>query len=135
MPWWRTEELTLKNAVTRSGAGTGEEPENRVAQKGGLEREILTPPWAVRFFFHFKVQSAETGGEWVDAPPANSSPASAALEAGMWSEKQLHRSECTVAEQCAGFSGGVASPWNQYPARTGRDGIHPLVKSHILCNV
>ena len=58
-----TEELTLKN-MTRSAAGTVEEPGKQVAQKAGLNREILdTAPGLFTSLLRYKV--LETGGEWV----------------------------------------------------------------------
>lgn len=67
-----TEELTLKN-MTRSAAGTVEEPGKQVAQKAGLNREMLdTAPGLFTSLFRYKV--LETGGEWVDAPTRKLKP-------------------------------------------------------------
>lgn len=67
-----TEELTLKN-MTRSAKGTAEEPGRQVAQKAGLNREILdTAPGLFTSLLRYKV--LETGGEWVDAPTRQLKP-------------------------------------------------------------
>lgn len=61
-----TEKLRIAN-MTRSAAGTMEEPGTGVAQKAGLNREILdTAPALFTSLLHCKV--LETGGEWVEAP-------------------------------------------------------------------
>ncbi len=67
-----TEELTLKN-MTHSAKGTAEEPGRQVAQKAGLNREILdTAPGLFTSLLRYKV--LETGGEWVDAPTRQLKP-------------------------------------------------------------
>ncbi|POR10792.1 RNA-guided endonuclease TnpB family protein [Diaphorobacter sp. LR2014-1] len=67
-----TEELTLKN-MTRSAKGTAEEPGRQMAQKAGLNREILdTAPGLFTSLLRYKV--LETGGEWVDAPTRQLKP-------------------------------------------------------------
>lgn len=67
-----TEELSLKN-MTRSAAGTVEEPGKQVAQKAGLNREILdTAPGLFTSLFRYKV--LETGGQWVNAPTRQLKP-------------------------------------------------------------
>lgn len=67
-----TEELTIKN-MTRSAKGTAEEPGQQVAQKAGLNREILdTAPGLFTSLLRYKVQ--ETGGEWVQAPTKQLKP-------------------------------------------------------------
>lgn len=67
-----TEELAIKN-MTRSAAGTAEKPGKRVAQKTGLNREILdTAPGLFTSLFRYKV--LETGGEWLEAPTRTLKP-------------------------------------------------------------
>lgn len=67
-----TEELALKN-MTRSAKGTAEEPGRQVAQKAGLNREILdTAPGLFTSLLRYKVM--ETGGEWVQAPTKQLKP-------------------------------------------------------------
>ncbi|MDD3019232.1 MAG: transposase [Comamonas sp.] len=92
-----TEELTLKN-MTRSGAGTVEEPGKQVAQKAGLNREILdTAPGLFTSLFRYKV--LETGGEWVDAPTRKLKPSQRCPQCWHVAKKQLsQRMHC--CEQC-----------------------------------
>lgn len=60
-----TEELKITH-MTRSAAGTVEEPGTNVSQKAGLNREILdTAPALFTSLLRYKV--LETGGEWVEA--------------------------------------------------------------------
>lgn len=67
-----TEKLQVSN-MTRSAAGTAEEPGNNVRQKAGLNREILdTAPALFTQLLRYKVQ--ETGGEWVEAPTSQLKP-------------------------------------------------------------
>ena len=67
-----TEQLTIAN-MTRSAAGTVDEPGKNVAQKAGLNREILdTAPALFTSLLRCKV--LETGGEWVDAPTRKLKP-------------------------------------------------------------
>jgi len=92
-----TEELTLKN-MTRSAAGTVEEPGKQVAQKAGLNREILdTAPGLFTSLFRYKV--LETGGEWVDAPTRKLKPSQRCPRCWHVAKKQLsQRMHC--CEQC-----------------------------------
>ena len=133
-----TEELTLKN-MTRSGAGTAEEPGKQVTQKAGLNREILdTAPGLFTSLFRYKV--LETGGEWVDAPTRKLKPSQRCPSAGMW-PKSSSRKECTAASNAGMRKTGIrlqrvwccAGPWNQYPARNWpRRGFTLPVKLHPL---
>ncbi|WP_157269107.1 zinc ribbon domain-containing protein [Azohydromonas aeria] len=67
-----TEQLRIAN-ITRSAAGTLEVPGQRVAQKAGLNREVLdTAPALFTSLFRLKVM--ETGGEWVEAPTRKLKP-------------------------------------------------------------
>jgi len=92
-----TEELSLKN-MTRSAAGTVEKPGKQVAQKAGLNREILdTAPGLFTSLFRYKV--LETGGEWVDAPTRSLKPSQRCPQCWHVAKKQLsQRQHC--CEQC-----------------------------------
>ena len=92
-----TEELTLKN-MTRSGAGTAQEPGKQVAQKAGLNREILdTAPGLFTSLFRYKV--LETGGEWIHAPTRKLKPSQRCPRCWHVAKKQLsQRMHC--CEQC-----------------------------------
>ena len=92
-----TEELTLKN-MTRSAKGTAEEPGRQVAQKAGLNREILdTAPGLFTSLLRYKV--LETGGEWVDAPTRKLKPSQRCPKCWHVAKKQLsQRMHC--CEQC-----------------------------------
>ena len=92
-----TEELTLKN-MTRSGAGTAQEPGKQVAQKAGLNREILdTAPGLFTSLFRYKV--LETGGEWIHAPTGKLKPSQRCPRCWHVAKKQLsQRMHC--CEQC-----------------------------------
>jgi putative transposase len=82
-----TEELTLKN-MTRSAKGTAEEPGRQVAQKAGLNREILdTAPGLFTSLLRYKVQ--ETGGEWVQAPTKQLKPSQRCPSCWRVEKKQL----------------------------------------------
>lgn len=66
------EALQIKN-MTRSSKGTTEEPGKRVAQKSGLNREILdTAPGALYAMINYKV--SETGSWFVQAPTKSLKP-------------------------------------------------------------
>lgn len=92
-----TEELTLKN-MTRSASGTAREPGRQVAQKAGLNREILdTAPGLFTSLLRYKV--LETGGEWVDAPTRKLKPSQRCPKCWHVAKKQLsQRMHC--CEQC-----------------------------------
>lgn len=95
--WVATEELALKN-MPRSAAGTVQEPGKQVAQKAGLNREILdTAPGLFTSLFRYKV--LETGGEWVDAPTRKLKPSQRCPQCWHVAKKQLsQRMHC--CEQC-----------------------------------
>lgn len=66
------EKLSIAN-MTRSAKGTIEKPGKKVAQKAGLNREILdTAPALMTQLLRYKVM--ETGGSWVVAPTKNLKP-------------------------------------------------------------
>jgi putative transposase len=92
-----TEELRLKN-MTRSAAGTVEKPGKQVAQRAGLNREILdTAPGLFTSIFRYKV--LETGGEWVDAPTRKLKPSQRCPQCWHVAKKPLsQRMHC--CEQC-----------------------------------
>lgn len=67
-----TEALQIAR-MTRSAAGTVEEPGTNVDQKAGLNREILdTAPALFTALLRYKVK--DTGGEWVEAPTRKLKP-------------------------------------------------------------
>ncbi len=67
-----TEDLTIKN-MTASAAGTLDEPGKNVAQKSGLNREILdTAPALLMQLIAYKVE--ETGGQFIEAPTRKLKP-------------------------------------------------------------
>lgn len=91
-----TEELRIAN-MTRSAAGTVEEPGTAVAQKAGLNREIVdTAPALFTSLFRLKV--LETGGEWVKAPTRQLKPSQRCPACWALAKKSLsHRTHaCAV---------------------------------------
>lgn len=82
-----TEELRIAN-MTRSAAGTSDEPGKHVAQKAGLNREILdTAPALFTSLLRCKV--LETGGDWVDAPTRKLKPSQRCPHCWAVAKKQL----------------------------------------------
>ena len=79
-------------------AGAFEEPGKQVAQKAGLNREILdTAPGLFTSLLRYKV--LETGGEWVDAPTRKLKPSQRCPRCWHVAKKQLsQRMHC--CEQC-----------------------------------
>ena len=81
------EDLTVKN-MTRSASGTVEEPGKNVAQKAGLNREILdTAPALLMQLLRYKV--LETGGMWVEAPTKKLKPSQTCPVCGHRHKKSL----------------------------------------------
>ena len=81
------EELTVKN-MTASAKGTVEEPGNHVAQKAGLNREILdTAPARLMQLMRYKV--LDTGGDWAIAPTRKLKPSQTCPACGAVSKKAL----------------------------------------------
>lgn len=81
------EELFVKN-MTRSASGTVEEPGKNVAQKAGLNREILdTAPALLTQLLRYKV--LETGGMWVVAPTRKLKPSQTCPVCGSRQKKGL----------------------------------------------
>jgi putative transposase len=109
-----TEELRIAN-MTRSAAGTIEEPGNGVAQKAGLNREILdTAPALFTSLLRLKVQ--ETAGEWVEAPtrqlrPSQRCPTCWALAKKSLSMRTHSCAECGHTEPRDLASARVVLSW------------------------
>ncbi|MDZ5455007.1 RNA-guided endonuclease InsQ/TnpB family protein [Azohydromonas lata] len=109
-----TEELRIAN-MTRSAAGTMEEPGRGVAQKAGLNREILdTAPALFTSLLRCKV--LETGGEWVEAPtrklkPSQRCPACWALAIKSLSMRMHACAECGHTEPRDLASARVVLSW------------------------
>ena len=74
--------------MTRSAKGTVKEPGKNVAQKAGLNREILdTAPALLMRLLRYKV--LETGGMWVVAPTKKLKPGQTCPECGHQARKVL----------------------------------------------
>lgn len=81
------EALSVKN-MTASAAGTIDKPGKNVAQKSGLNREILdTAPSALYQKFAYKV--LETGGEFVETPTRKLKPSQTCPACGLQKPKTL----------------------------------------------
>ena len=82
-----TEKLSIKN-MTGSAAGTVDEPGKNVAQKSGLNREILdTAPAALLQKIAYKVP--ETGGLFMEAPTRKLKPSQTCPACGTVTKKLL----------------------------------------------
>ncbi|HVA27948.1 MAG TPA: transposase [Candidatus Baltobacteraceae bacterium] len=82
-----TESLSIKN-MTRSAKGTIEEPGRNVAQKAGLNREILaTAPRA--FLDMLRYKAAEAGIAYVEVPSRKVKPSQTCSRCGAQREKAL----------------------------------------------
>jgi putative transposase len=109
-----TEELRITR-MTRSAAGTVEEPGRGVAQKAGLNREILdTAPALFTSLLRCKV--LETGGEWVEAPtrklkPSQRCPACWATAKKKLSQRTHACAECGYTEPRDLASARVVLSW------------------------
>jgi putative transposase len=91
-----TEELRIAN-MTRSAAATMEEPGKNVAQKAGLNREILdTAPALFTSLLRCKV--LETGGEWVEAPTRKLKPSQRCPHCWALAKKSLSQRTHTCAQ-------------------------------------
>jgi putative transposase len=91
-----TEELNIKN-MTKSAAGTTEEPGKNVAQKSGLNREILaTAP--SQFIQLLKYKAEEAGTKIVEIDTIKYKPSQTCAECGKVEKKKLsereHNCEC-----------------------------------------
>ena len=81
------EELRINN-MTRRAKGTVEQPGRNVAQKAGLNREILdTAPALLVQLLRYKV--SETGGMWAEAPTRKLKPSQTCPECGHVRKKSL----------------------------------------------
>ena len=81
------EELRINN-MTRSAKGTVEQPGRNVAQKAGLNREILdTAPALLMQLLRYKV--LDTGGMWAEAPTRKLKPSQTCPECGHVRKKSL----------------------------------------------
>ena len=91
-----TEALSIKN-MTGSAAGTVDEPGTNVAQKSGLNREILdTAPAALFQKIAYKVP--ETGGLFLEAPTRKLKPSQTCPSCGTVAKKLLaQRWHCCAA--------------------------------------
>jgi putative transposase len=79
--------LTVK-ALTSSAIGTIEEPGKNVAQKAGLNREILdTAPALLMQLLSYKMK--DTGGDWVIAPTRKLKPSQTCPCFGVVAKKAL----------------------------------------------
>lgn len=91
-----TEALQIKNMST-SAAGTVDEPGKNVAQKSGLNREILdTAPALLLQLIAYKVK--ETGGQFLEAPTRRLKPSQRCPDCWAVKKKTLaqrvHRCDC-----------------------------------------
>lgn len=113
-----TEELSVKN-MTRSAKGTAEEPGHKVAQKAGLNREILdTAPSLFTSLLRYKV--LETGGDWVQAPTKKLKPSQRCPKCWQVEKKQLSQrvhqcSNCGHKESRDTASARVVLRWALEP--------------------
>lgn len=91
------EALSVKS-MTASAKGTIEEPGTRVAQKAGLNREILdAAPALLMQLLSYKVQ--DTGGDWVIAPTKKLKPSQTCPCCGAVSKKALEE-RVHVCQNC-----------------------------------
>lgn len=126
-----TEELNIKN-MTRSASGTEENPGKNVAQKAGLNREILdTAPALFTQLLRCKV--LETGGEWVEAPtrklkPSQRCPHCWAVQKKTLSERTHSCAKCGHTEPRDTASARVVLRWALESESDGREprqyGVH-----------
>lgn len=113
-----TEELTVKN-MTRSAKGTADEPGRQVAQKAGLNREILdTAPGLFTSLLRYKV--LETGGQWVQAPTKKLKPSQRCPKCWLVEKKKLSQrvhqcSNCGHKESRDTASARVVLRWALEP--------------------
>ena len=136
------EKLAIRN-MTRSAAGTVEAPGTHVAQKAGLNREILdTAPALLMSLIHYKV--LETGGDWAQAPTRTLKPSQTCPGCGKRVKKllSLRVHECAVCglkEDRDRASAQVVLNWAMYGKPTApkdqqarnwpRQRVHPLCET------
>ena len=115
------EELTVKN-MTASAKGTVEEPGNHVAQKAGLNREILdTAPALLMQLLRYKV--LDTGGDWAIAPTKKLKPSQTCPSCGAVSKKALEERvhvcrDCGYTEPRDAAAARVVLNWALYGVPT-----------------
>lgn len=113
------EELQIQN-MTRSARGTVEDPGRCVAQKAGLNREILdTAPAMLMQLLRYKV--LETGGMWAEAPtkklkPSQTCPACGTVRKKALSERTHRCENCGHTEPRDIASARVVLHWALYGA-------------------
>jgi putative transposase len=119
-----TEQLQVSN-MTRSAKGTVEKPGKNVAQKAGLNREILdTGPAA--FFTMMRTKAEEAGALFMEAPtrklkPSQRCPACDAVQAKSLSER-MHICPCGHTEPRDAASARVCLNWAMHELqRPGTD--------------
>lgn len=129
------ESLTVKN-MTGSAKGTIEEPGKNVAQKAGLNREILdTAPALLMQLLRYKVW--ETGGMWVEAPTRKLKPSQTCPECGHVRKKLLsertHQCEaCGHTEPRDIASARVVLNWALYGTPTAPESRQELTVARCL---
>lgn len=115
------EDLAIKN-MTRSAKGTVDKPGKKVAQKAGLNREILdTAPALLMQLLSYKV--TDTGGMWAEAPKRKLKPSQTCPECGQVRKKILsertHRCDaCGHTEPRDIASARVVLNWALYGTPT-----------------
>ena len=115
------EDLAIKN-MTRSAKGTVDKPGKKVAQKAGLNREILdTAPALLMQLLSYKV--TDTGGMWAEAPKRKLKPSQTCPECGQVQKKILsertHRCDaCGHTEPRDIASARVVLNWALYGTPT-----------------
>ena len=124
-----TESLTIKNMV-RSAQGTIEQPGRNVAQKAGLNREILaTAPRAFLDMLRYKAE--EAGIAFVEVPSRKVKPSQTCSGCGKQRKKALsqrrHVCECGLVLTRDQNSAHVNLLWAL--ARTGRESTGCLAQS------
>jgi putative transposase len=124
-----TESLSIKN-MTRSAKGTVESPGRNVAQKAGLNREILaTAPRA--FLDMLRYKAAEAGVEFVEVPSRTVKPSQTCSGCGKQRKKALsvrqHVCSCGLVLSRDQNAARVILLWAL--ARTGREPTGCLAQS------
>lgn len=117
-----TEKLTVKN-MTRTARGTPEKPGKNVAQKAGLNRNILdTAPAALMKMLSCKAE--EAGGEWIEIPTRKVKPSQTCYKCWRQTKKSLservHQCPCGLVCDRDECSARVQLAWG-LKQRTGRE--------------
>lgn len=129
-----TESLTVMN-ITRSASGTVDSPGRNVAQKSGLNREILaTAPGA--FFSMLRYKAAEAGVEYVEIPSRIVKPSQTCSGCGAQRRKllseRLHVCSCGLNLTRDQNAARVNLLWAL--AHTGREPIAGCLTSPLVSN-